>query len=186
MGASSGNATGVLKGPNAGYPLLTAAESYFLQAEAAMKGTITGDAATLFKSGITASFKYLYQLPDGTTTLDANAASAQYLTDNAASPLVNYSLAGSNAQKLEAIITQKYIAMNFVNSEVGWNDYRRTHYPTISGTSATSTFASSVSESTRPDKLPTRLMYPAVEGSLNSTNVPKSLSPFTSLVFWAL
>jgi len=187
-GASAGNTTGVLKGPDAGYPLITAAESYFLQAEAAMKGIKPGDDAGLFKSGITASFKYLFSGPGSTavTTADPTAAANTYLTDNAGSPLVNYSLATTPAQKLEAIITQKYIAMNFVNSEVGWNDYRRTHYPTISGSSATSTFASTVSESTRPDKLPTRILYPTVEGSLNSTNVPKNINPFTSLIFWAL
>ncbi len=186
-GASAGNTTGVLKGPEAGFPLLTAAESYFLQAEAALKGIIPGgNDATLFKSGIAASFKYLYTLPTGTVSGDPVAAAATYAADNAGSALVNYSLAGSAAAKLEAIITQKYIAMNFVNSHVAWNDYRRTRYPSISGTSATSTFASTVSESTRPDRLPTRVLYPATEGAYNSTNVPKSISPFTSLIFWAL
>jgi hypothetical protein len=188
-GASAGNTTGVLKGPDAGLPVLTAAESYFLQAEAALKGIIPGGAdATLFKSGIVASFKYLYAGPTSAsvTSRDATADANQYLTDNAGSALVNYSLATTTAQKLEAIITQKYIAMNFVNSNVAWNDYRRTHYPSISGTSATSTFASTVSESTRPDKLPTRVLYPATEGAYNSANVPKGISPFTSLIFWAL
>ncbi len=188
-GASSGNATGVLKGPDAGYPVITAAESYFLQAEAKMKGILTTGAAddVLFKAGITASFKYLYAGPTATavTTRDAVADANTYINDNLTSPLVNYSLATTSAQKLEAIITQKYIAMNFVNSEVGWNDYRRTKYPTISGTSATSTFASIVSESTRPDKLPSRILYPATEGAYNSTNVPKGVSPFGSLIFWA-
>src|SRR5207302_6927964 len=33
-GSSAGNTTGVLKGPEAGMPVITAAESYFLQAEA--------------------------------------------------------------------------------------------------------------------------------------------------------
>jgi len=188
-GASAGSTTGVLKGPEAGLPVITAAESYFLQAEAALKGLIPGGAdATLFKSGITASFKYLYAGPGAAsvTTRDYTADANTYLADNATSPLVNYSQAATTAQKLEAIITQKYIAMNFVNSNVAWNDYRRTHYPTITGTSATSTFASSVSESSRPDKLPTRVLYPATEGAYNSANVPKGVSPFTSLIFWAL
>src|SRR5260221_117578 len=39
-GTSAGNSTGVLKGPNAGYPLMTAAESYFLQAEAYVTGIV--------------------------------------------------------------------------------------------------------------------------------------------------
>jgi hypothetical protein len=89
---------------------------------------------------------------------------------------------------LEAILTQKYIALNYVNSEEAWSEYRRTHYPTITNGSnnGTQTFASSVSESTRADKLPARILYPSSEGSYNSANVPKDISPFTSTIFWAL
>jgi len=78
--------------------------------------------------------------------------------------------------------------LNFVNSDQSWNDYRRTGYPavvTTAGASAAQTFASKFSESTRPDRLPTRILYPPSEGSYNSANVPKGISPFTSLIFWA-
>jgi len=189
-GSSSGNVTGVLKGPNAGFPVITAAESHFLQAEAIVRGILTsGDAATEFNSGIEASFNYLYMLPDGSISGDPVADAATYMTDNSASDLVNFSLASTADKKIEAIITQKYIALNMVNSDEAWNDYRRTHYPAIistAGADGTQTFASSVSESTRPDKLPTRILYPSSEGQYNSANVPKGISPFTSLIFWAL
>lgn len=188
VGTSAGNATGTLKGPNAGMPAITAAESYFLQAEAALNGIISGNVSNLFNSGIVASFAYLYMLPDGSISGDPMGDEATYLTNNAASPLVNFSLAATPAQQLEAIITQKYIALNFVNSQESWNDYRRTLYPTLintPGATATQTFASKVSESTRPDKLPTRILYPPTEGSYNSANVPKNISPFSSLIFWA-
>jgi hypothetical protein len=190
-GTSAGNATGALKGPDAGMPVLTAAESYFIQAEAVLKGIITGNAATLYNNGIVASFKYLYALPNGsygTALPNPTADAATYLTDNATNRLVNYSLATTAAQQLEAIITQKWVALNFVNSEQSWNDYRRTGYPSVvttAGATATQTFASKYSESTRPDRLPTRLLYPPSEGSYNSANVPKGISPFTSLIFWA-
>jgi hypothetical protein len=188
-GKTAGNVTGVLKGPEAGMPVITAAESYFLQAEGVVRGLITGDAKALFESGITASFRYLYMKPDGTISGNPAADAAAYIADNSTSPLVNFDLAVSTDQKIEAIITQKYIALNMVNSDEAWNEYRRTHYPTLvntAGATGTQTFASSVSESTRPDRLPTRILYPTSEGSYNSTNVPKNISPFTSLVFWAL
>jgi len=191
VGTSAGNSTGALKGPDAGLPVITAAESYFLQAEAALKGIITGSDATLFNNGIVASFKYLYALPSGsygTVLTNPTADAAVYLTDNPTNPLVNYSLATTTAQKLEAIITQKWVALNFVNSDQSWNDYRRTGYPTVistAGATATQTFASKYSESTRPDKLPARILYPPSEGAYNSSNVPKGISPFTSLIFWA-
>ena len=188
VGASAGNSTGVLKGPNAGMPVITAAESYFMQAEAALKGIITGNPATFFDNGIVASFKYLYSLPDGSFLGNPTADAATYLLDNPTNPLVNYSLATTTAQKLEAIITQKWVALNFVNSDQSWADYRRTGFPKVistPGATSTQTFASKFSESTRPDKLPTRLLYPSNEGSYNSANVPKGISPFTSLIFWA-
>ncbi len=188
-GASAGNATGVLKGPEAGLPIITAAESYFLQAEAVVRGMLTtGNAATLFSNGIAASFKYLYMLPDGSISGDPTGDATAYGIDNATSPLVNFALATTTDAKLEAILTQKYIALNMVNADESWNEYRRTHYPTIvntAGANGTQTFASSVSESTRPDHLPTRILYPSSEGSYNSANVPKGISVFSSLIFWA-
>jgi hypothetical protein len=190
-GTAAGNATGVLKGPEAGMPVITAAESYFLQAEAAVRGMVNGDAATLFNNGIAASFDYLYQLPNGKVPVDSVLTKdlVAYKLENATSHLVNFALATTEEQKIEAIITQKYIALNMVNSEEAWNEYRRTHYPAISsaaGATGTQTFASSVSESTRPDKLPTRILYPTSEGSYNTSNIPKGVSPFSSTVFWAL
>jgi len=188
-GKTAGNATGVLKGPEAGMPIITAAESYFLQAEGVVRGIITGNAKTLFNAGIAASFNYLYMKPDGTISGSPAADATAYITANTTSPLVNFDLATTTAQQIEAIITQKYIALNMVNSDEAWNEYRRTHYPTIistAGATGTQTFASSVSESTAPDKLPTRILYPTSEGSYNSTNVPKGISPYSSKIFWAL
>lgn len=189
VGNASGNATGVLKGPNAGYPVITAAESYFLQAEGKLKGIITtGDVKALFEDGIKASYHYLYILPDGSVSGTPDADVDTYIADNLTSPLVNFDLATSDEQKLEAIITQKYIALNMVNSEEAWNEYRRTQYPSIAKSvtsDATATFASTVSEATRPDKLPTRIPYPTSEGSTNTANLPKGISPYTSLIFWA-
>lgn len=187
-GTSAGGSTGAMKGPNAGFPVVTAAESYFLQAEGVLAGIISGNAATLFNNGITASFNYLYMLPDGSISGTPAADAAAYLTSNSASYLVNYALATTTAQQLEAIITQKYIALNFVSSHEGWNDYRRTAYPKLvntAGATASQTFASKVSQSTRADKLPSRIVYPSTEGSYNSANVPAGISPFTSLIFWA-
>jgi len=190
-GTSAGNSPGILKGPNAGFPIITAAESYFLQAEAAVRGIISGgDAKALFNSGIAASFDYLYKLPSGLSSVSASDLATlvdTYQTDNDTSPLVNFDLATTNDQKIEAIITQKYIALNFVNSQEPWNEYRRTGYPKITNGSADPnlTFASTQSLSTRADKLPARILYPSSEGSYNPRNVPKGINVYSSLIFWA-
>ena len=167
--------------------MFTASESYFLQAEAAVVGISTPagtNAKALFESGITESFKFLYRLPDNTYSGDPVADAAAYIAGNA-KRLVQFDLAISQAEKIEAIITQKYIALNMVNSHEGWNEYRRTGYPSISGTAATTTFASIASQSTRPDRLPSRILYPTSETQYNPANVPAGISSFNSLIFWA-
>ena len=184
-----GNAIGILKGYDAGEPLMLASESWFLQSEANVRGIVAGNATNNFDSGIVASFRYLYKLPNGTQSPSTNcvADAATYMTTNGLSYLVNFSLATTTAQQIEAIITQKYIALNFIHGHEAWNEYRRTHYPAIvNGSSlATASFASTLSQSTRPDKLPTRILYPSTEYSYNSANVPSGISPFSSLIFWA-
>lgn len=191
-GTTAGNSMGILKGPNAGMSLFTAAESYFLQAEAAVIGLpITGytlsPAGASFNNGITASFKYLYSLPDGSqpSSLSYSADASRYISDNLGNHLVDFTAAVTPAQQIEAIITQKYIALNFINSQEGWNEYRRTGYPLVAGTGATTTFASVVSQSTRPDRLPSRILYPTTESAYNPANVPANINTFTSLIFWA-
>jgi hypothetical protein len=191
--SSPGNAIGVMKGLNMGEPLMLAAESYFLQAEANIRSILPGGAAIAdsnFNHGIVASFHYLYLLPDDATLgagLNPVADAAQYQLDNAGSYLVNFTLATTTAQQTEAIITQKYIALNFINSQEPWNEYRRTKYPTSAAVTSdpTKSFASLLSQSTRPDHLPTRILYPASEYSYNAANVPTGISPYTSLIFWA-
>jgi len=191
--ASSGNSIGVLKGPNAGFPVITAAESYFLQAEAALTGLIAGgDVEALFNDGILASYKYLYSTPNGGVSSDAawnnpEADYDYYITENAGNKLVDFSATTTPAEQLEAIITQKYIAMNMVNSQEGYFEYLRTGYPTIVNGShdGLETFASLQSVSTRADKLPARILYPNSENSYNPNNVPKGIDPFTSKIFWS-
>ncbi|HEY8935107.1 MAG TPA: SusD/RagB family nutrient-binding outer membrane lipoprotein, partial [Cyclobacteriaceae bacterium] len=186
--------TGVLKGPKAGYPMFLAAESYLLQSEAALRTMISGDAETLFNKGIKASISYIYQLSDGTIEKGTFISSDKRITYmdsiyhviNSTNYLVNFNLAGSFEEQLEAIITQKYLALNMINSHEGWNEYRRTGYPKVSGNTAEGTFASKVSLSTRADKLPSRILYPTSEVQYNSVNVPSATTnSFTSLIFWA-
>jgi hypothetical protein len=202
---SAGASTGALKGPDAGYPLFTAAESYFLQAEAKVRGISIPVAATdgqLFYSGMAAAFTYSNSRNDrsqlGMHHFNPNIGSSgklfewtidsavvYYQNANKTSYLANYSLAATQDQQIEAIITQKYIALNFVHSHEGWNEFRRTGYPISTGSSANTSFASIKSQATRGDKLPTRLLYPVSEARYNPNNVPQNISPLTSLIFWA-
>ncbi|MGM9476420.1 SusD/RagB family nutrient-binding outer membrane lipoprotein [Pedobacter sp. GSP4] len=180
---------GILKGPDAGQPIMLAAESYFLQAEANVKGLLAGSAATNFDLGENAAFRYLYKDNTGAVNAgkDAVADATTYRTTNTANPLANFAVATTDAQKLEAIITQKYIAFNMLFGHEAWNEYRRTGYPTIvvSPTpNRLTSFVSIVSQSTAADKLPTRVQYPANEFKYNASNVP-AVNVYSSKIFWA-
>ncbi len=195
--ADNANAVGVLKGRNMGQPLMLAAESYFLQAEARLKGILTGgdDVKTLYLKGIESSFRYLYK--NSANTLAANplnlldpaadAAAYQEEQNNENNRLVNIDLAASDEERLEAIITQKYIALNMIAGHESWAEFRRTGYPVIDNTAPLDrnlTFVSLLSTSTAPDKLVGRVLYPSTEYQLNDKNVPSGISVFSSYVFW--
>jgi hypothetical protein len=181
---------GVVKGPAQAQPVMIAAESYFLQAEAYARGYMVGDAAAAFNNGILQSFTYLYKNASNVVETGKNPAGdvALYKTENATSPLVNFSLALTPEQKVEAIITQKYIALNQISNDEAFNEFRRTTYPKVVNGSpdALLTFASSKSVSTHVDKLPTRFLYPQEENNLNGANVPTGINKFSSLIFWDL
>lgn len=191
------SAVGVLKGRNMGQPIMLAAESYFLQAEGRMRNIITsGTVVDLFNTGVKQSFRYLYKnslnvvAPNPLGLTDWSGDAEAYQLANAVAPkpyLANIALATSDEQRLEAIITQKYIALNMIHGHEAWAEFRRTGYPVIINTTPlgqNNTFVSILSEATTPDRLVGRIFYPSSEYQLNSENVPSGITPFTSYVFW--
>jgi Susd and RagB outer membrane lipoprotein len=180
--------TGVLKGPAMGQPLMLMAEARFLKAEAELNGYIAGGlgaATTTYYEGITASFAYLYKDENESIVTPVAPLAASYISANAGNRLVEIEVASTPAQQLEAIITQKYIALNMINSDEAYNEFRRTGYPaTIPGGAAAFDIASNKSTATsRPDRLPTRIMYPSTEQSFNAANY-RAVDFLEELIFW--
>ena len=135
--------------------MLTFAEYNFIRAEAALRFSSTGDAQTFFQAGIRASME------------DAGVVAGDITSYLA----TNGTLTGTNAQKLEQIITEKYIANYGVVLEP-WSDWRRTGYPAIAPPSnAVITF------------VPRSLYYPQSEIDLNSENVTQKAG-MNVKVFW--
>ncbi|MGA0560091.1 SusD/RagB family nutrient-binding outer membrane lipoprotein [Larkinella sp. VNQ87] len=97
--------------------LLTNFQRAFILAESALTLGTPGDPQALYTEGITASMR-LAGISD--------AAITAYLTAN---PNIA-TLTGTNEQKLEQIITQKWIAWTG-NGLEAWNDWRRTGYPRL-------------------------------------------------------
>ena len=142
--------------------LMTAAESFFLQAEAAQRGYISGDAKALYEAGVTEAFTTA-----GLTAADATA----YL----AKPINNVNWA-SSTDKIEAIITQKWVAMFSLTGFEAWSEYRRTGFPRVP-----------LATKAIQAKAPARLFYPTSEISTNSENVAAQnvTSQFDNKIFWA-
>jgi hypothetical protein len=189
---------GAVKGPAQGQVIMLLAEARLLQAEAIVRGYLPGDAGAAFDAGLTASFRYLYKDQSGVVNGDIPALVQAYKTANAGRYLADWPATATPAagdynldvqqRRIEAIITQKYIAMNVINCDEAFAEFRRTGYPRIVNGSSnpTLTFASLQSTSTSPDKLITRLPYPQVEYNLNQQNAPQNVNIFTQKIFWDL
>jgi hypothetical protein len=158
-------------------PLITDFESLFLQAEAAQRGLISGDARSLYQSAVTQSF----------ISLDLTAAeAATYLStqpvanwDDDANAGTGTSAEGSSYNKqLILIIKQKWAALNGFNDIEAWCDYRRLGLP------ADIPISNNPAATTR--KIPVRMPYPQSEYNYNPENVNAegTISQFTSRVFW--
>lgn len=119
--------------------LMTTAEVYFLKAEAALRGwTGAGTAQANYEMGITTSFAQ-HGASGAAAYIADNTSKAMNYVDpvNAAnnatalsSITVAWDGAGTNEEKLERIITQKWIAM-FPEGQEAWSEFRRTGYPKI-------------------------------------------------------
>lgn len=147
------------------FNLLTAAEVYFLKAEAVLAGLAAGDANSLFRSGIQLAMEQ-FAVPG--SSID------DFLTGSAGT------LSGTDEQKLEQIIVQKYISLVYQSTEA-WTEHRRTGYPKMwlgDGPNDTE------------GQVPRRLTYPADEYSKNGANVNEAAARYpngdrlTSRVWW--
>ncbi|WP_041257651.1 SusD/RagB family nutrient-binding outer membrane lipoprotein [Fibrella aestuarina] len=160
---TAGFGPAILKGFDQPQVLMQSAESFFLQAEAAFRGYTSGNAQTLFENGITESFKFL-----GVT--DAAKTAATYYSD----PVSGRNYAAST-NKLEAIITQKWVALGAFGGFEAWTEYRRTGFPKVP--------LSTRAVGTKPVA---RLLYPQQEQGTNQANVlaQGTISQFDTKIFW--
>lgn len=143
--------------------IFTAAESYFLQAEASERLGIAfpgGNTQTLYERGVRESFR-VNKVDNGAATL-----------------LLNNSASFTNAtNKLNAIIYQKWVALANFNGLEAWAELRRNEYPAV---------PLSVNSNRISNTKPVRLYYPQDELAANPVNVQAQgvINVFTSRLFW--
>ncbi|MBD1259501.1 SusD/RagB family nutrient-binding outer membrane lipoprotein [Maribacter polysiphoniae] len=158
--------TGLIKSPTQDQPIMLLAEALLIQSEAIVRGYIDGsdaEAKQLYNDAITASFEYL-EVEDAAT--EAETYYSQGVKN------VGWD---TSSDKIEAIITQKWVILNGTSSIESWIENTRTGFPVdlpVSGDS----------DGIRP----VSLLYPTSEYSRNSENVPPTSreDAFTNYPFW--
>ena len=119
---------------------MTAAESYFLRAEGALRGwDMGGSARDFYEEGIRMSFEENgvtgadNYIADDTSTPIAFTDHAEGSGLNAAAPAtvtIAWNSTSAFEENLERIITQKWIAL-YPDGPEGWAEFRRTGYPKL-------------------------------------------------------
>ncbi len=155
---------GLLKSATQNAVIFSSAESLFLQSEAAVRGWITGDPKALYQAAITASF----------AAVGASGATTYYSQPG----IVNVNWDAST-DKIQAIVTQKYISLIGYGNLEAYNEIRRTGYPVGVPVSIDPKRAGNTN--------PSRVFYPTSEYKQNAANVGKegTINIFTSKIFWA-
>ena len=160
--------TGLVKSFDQDQWIVSSVEALFLYAEAVARGWFAGDAKAAYEAAVRESFIWL-GVPSAVT------AANTYMTNNSTA---NWANAGTTADaKAKFVVAQKYIALTGINSLEAWNDYRRLGVP------------SNVPLSVNPGRgsriIPVRLIYPAAEYAVNSSNVQAQGSiTAQSKIFW--
>lgn len=136
-GYSTFNAAGGLETPAI---LMTAAEVWFLRAEAALRGYTGENPRTCYETGVQTSFTQ-WGAGDATAYLANDTDTPQPYTEYVPASggkdmpalitiTTKWDDAASNEVKLERIITQKWLAC-FPESYEAWTEQRRTGYPKL-------------------------------------------------------
>jgi Starch-binding associating with outer membrane len=154
---------------------LTAAESYFLQAEARERYFSGNGAKELYDNGVLAAFSAVNE--DGSAFI-APAGEYEYPS-------------GTTDQNIEAIIVQKWASFPYgVHFIEGWFERNRTGIPRTSPVYSTDPayvpgeFVVSKNSVLSSAQFPKRLVFPDVERSTNP-NTPAEV-PITTPVWWGL
>ncbi|MEZ4792673.1 MAG: SusD/RagB family nutrient-binding outer membrane lipoprotein [Gelidibacter sp.] len=166
VGLPSEIGPGLLSSPDQDAMVMSAAEALLLQAEAVQRGYLSNgqSAKSLFEDAIRSSFDYV-----GAEGADSYIASAN-----------NVDKIGwdGSSNKIEAIITQKWIALGGINGAETWIEYTRTGFPANMP----------LSEITTRTTRPTRLLYPNSEYIGNTAHVSvygqTTDSAFNTNIFW--
>jgi hypothetical protein len=152
-------------------------ESLFLQAEAIYRGWLPGNAKQAYLDAVRESFRWLNVGGNrNDLSLSDNIFNNWYATEQSAG---NTNVSWDYApDKYKLLMFQKYLAMNGLNAQETWTDYRRNgRYPDI---------PLSVDPGRTSSTLPVRLPYILAEYNNNHDHVMAQgeINVFTSKIWW--
>ncbi|MFN4893065.1 MAG: SusD/RagB family nutrient-binding outer membrane lipoprotein [Bacteroidota bacterium] len=180
----AGIGPGLYKTNTSPQAIMTSAESFFLQAEARLRGFITSGSsvATLTNTGIFESFRYI-GAGDASSYIAGNAGYAD-VDVNAVANVPANAPGTPPVGGLYTIISQKWFALNGINTLEVWTDYRRLGYnEVVSSSPVNDRFLYgagvgydpgppiSVAPQNTSTKIPVRYLYPQSEYNYNPANV---------------
>ncbi len=140
----------------------TASETNFNKAEAYLRWGSDSEAKAAYNMALKQSVTFYYYLNNLMATEGLKVESMP--TDSIVNDFIDnstISYSGATIEKLELILTQKWLHYGFLQGQHAWSEYRRTGYPKITVlTAGLANYA----------KPPMRFLYPTGEVSNNSEN----------------
>ena len=151
-------------------PIITVAEVDFLRAEARQRGWASGDAKQAFVDGVWHSTQFYFTqnmnselVTTGVTSYHASGVPAEADVRAYATRIWD-----AATDKLDLIVSQKWLNFGFFQPSQAWAEVRRTGYPSF-------LYFPEDSQAQLFKKVPARVRYPSVEQNNNSANYQKAL-----------
>lgn len=182
------------------HQIVSAAEIWFIKAEAYERGWASGDAKAAFKEAIRQSIRFYFKYHNTRNRTELDNTDADYL-NGAQQRVVNDPTEPSDAWigtfaedrwtkqidgsayaggSIDAILTQKWVNFSYLFCGEQWSDLRRTGYPRM-------VYKPDHSASSEVLNVANRLRYPSNDRNFNRNFATEvgSLDNFTSVMFWA-
>ena len=151
-------------------PIITVAEVDFLRAEARQRGWASGDAKQAFVDGVWHSTQFYFTqnmnselVTTGVTSYHASGVPAEADVRAYATRIWD-----AATDKLDLIVSQKWLNFGFFQPSQAWAEVRRTGYPSF-------LYFPEDSQAQLFKQVPARVRYPSVEQNNNSANYQKAL-----------
>lgn len=171
-------------------PIVSAAEAWFLLAEAYQQGYASGNAKDAFKKGVEMSVKAYFKsninsvqtyVPINTDQA-ADFKAADYPADAEIDALAE-AYWNAYTDKLEAIMTQKWAHFGILQPTQAWTDVRRTGFPALS-------YPEDGADNNGYKTIPQRVKYPNTDAASNAANYAVAAEATNNdsayfVLFWA-